>query len=39
MTSVAVEKPESIPWWAGNASLTNFSGRLLGAQLALLMWG
>ncbi|MHC5777528.1 MAG: chlorophyll a/b binding light-harvesting protein, partial [Nostoc sp.] len=34
MTSVAVQTPESIPWWAGNARLTSLSGKLLGTHVA-----
>ncbi len=34
MTSMAVQTPESIPWWSGNAPLTHLSGRLLGAHVA-----
>ncbi|NET00179.1 MAG: chlorophyll a/b binding light-harvesting protein [Sphaerospermopsis sp. SIO1G2] len=31
---MAVQNPDSIPWWSGNARLTNLSGRLLGAHVA-----
>lgn len=34
MTSMAVDTDVSIPWWAGNARLTELSGRLLGAHVA-----
>lgn len=34
MMSMAVQNPESIPWWSGNARLTHLSGRLLGAHVA-----
>jgi photosystem II CP43 chlorophyll apoprotein len=33
MTSMAVQTPESIPWWSGNPRLTHLSGRLLGAHV------
>lgn len=42
MTSMAVQNPDSIPWWSGNARLTNLSGRLLGAHVAhaglIVLW-
>jgi photosystem II CP43 chlorophyll apoprotein len=40
MTSMAVQ--DSIPWWSGNARLTNVSGQLLGAHVAhtglIVLW-
>jgi photosystem II CP43 chlorophyll apoprotein len=42
MTSTAVNPPQLAPWWAGNARLTNLSGRLLGAHIAhaglIVLW-
>ncbi len=42
MTSMAVQKSVSIPWWSGNARLTELSGRLLGAHVAhaglMVLW-
>jgi photosystem II CP43 chlorophyll apoprotein len=42
MTSMAVQTSESIPWWSGNAWLTDFLGRLLGAHVAhtglIVLW-
>jgi photosystem II CP43 chlorophyll apoprotein len=42
MASTAVNPPQLAPWWAGNARLTNLSGRLLGAHIAhaglIVLW-
>ena len=42
MTITAVNQPQMAPWWAGNARLTDLSGRLLGAHVAhaglIVLW-
>ena len=42
MTITAVNSPAIAPWWAGNARLTELSGRLLGAHIAhaglIVLW-
>jgi photosystem II CP43 chlorophyll apoprotein len=42
MTITAVNSPAIAPWWAGNARLTDLSGRLLGAHIAhaglIVLW-
>ncbi|MBW4644808.1 MAG: chlorophyll a/b binding light-harvesting protein [Goleter apudmare HA4340-LM2] len=39
---MAMQTPQSIPWWSGNARLTDLSGRLLGAHVAhaglIVLW-
>ncbi|NEO27773.1 MAG: chlorophyll a/b binding light-harvesting protein [Kamptonema sp. SIO4C4] len=42
MTAIWQQEQQSLPWWVGNARLTELSGRLLGAHLAhgglILFW-
>jgi photosystem II CP43 chlorophyll apoprotein len=42
MTGTTLNPTQLAPWWAGNARLTNLSGRLLGAHIAhaglIVLW-
>lgn len=42
MVTTTAQPLETVPWWAGNARLTNFSGKLLGAHVAhaglIVLW-
>lgn len=41
MVRTTAQPLEAVPWWAGNARLTNLSGKLLGAMDAsavCLVW-